>query len=60
MVEYTTELELVADEDAWVPRVWSMDNVYADRWGTGGTGADLFALAADVRADAGLWNAPPI
>jgi catechol 2,3-dioxygenase-like lactoylglutathione lyase family enzyme len=60
VVEYTTELELVTDEDAWVPRVWSMDNVYADRWGTGGTGADLFALAAEVRADVGLWNAPPI
>jgi hypothetical protein len=60
VVEYTTELELVTNEDAWVPRVWSMDNAYADRWGTGGTGADLFALAAEVRADVGLWSAPPI
>jgi catechol 2,3-dioxygenase-like lactoylglutathione lyase family enzyme len=60
VVEYTTELELIPDEDTWVPRVWSMDNAYADRWGTGGTGADLFALFADVRADVGLWNSPPI
>jgi catechol 2,3-dioxygenase-like lactoylglutathione lyase family enzyme len=60
VVEYTTELELVSDEDAWIPRVWSMDNAYADRWGTGGTGADLFALFADVRNDAGLWQPPPI
>jgi len=35
-----------------------MDNMYADRWGTGGTGADLFALAAEVRADVGLWKRP--
>ncbi len=55
----TTELELVTDEDVWVPRVWTMDNAYADRWGSGGTGADLFALYTDVRADAGLWT-PPI
>lgn len=60
VVEYTTELERVPDEDTWVPRVWSMENAYADRWGTGGTGADLFALFADVRADTGLWSPPPI
>ncbi len=60
VVEYTTELERVTDEDAWVPRVWSPTEAYADRWGTGGPGADLFALFASSGKDNGLWVPPPI
>jgi catechol 2,3-dioxygenase-like lactoylglutathione lyase family enzyme len=60
VVEYTTELERIPDEDAWVPRVWPATNDYADRWGTGGTGADLFALGGQSGIDAGNWAAPPI
>lgn len=60
VVEYTTELELVPDEDTWVPRRWSMDNRYADRWGTAGSGEDLFALGATSQPDTGLWTPPPL
>ncbi len=44
VVEYTTALERIIDEDAWVPRVWPASPEYADRWGTAGPGEDLFAL----------------
>jgi catechol 2,3-dioxygenase-like lactoylglutathione lyase family enzyme len=60
VAEYTTELEQVPDEDAWIPRVWPMDNQYADRWGTGGTGEDLFALGATAPDDHGVWATPPV
>jgi catechol 2,3-dioxygenase-like lactoylglutathione lyase family enzyme len=60
VVEYTTELQRIPDEDAWIPRVWPMDNRYADRWGTGGTGEDLFAVGATAPDDHGLWVAPPV
>lgn len=60
VMEYTTELELITDEDAWVPRQWSMQDVYADRWGTAGPGADLFALFASSGRDNGLWAPPPV
>lgn len=60
VVEYTTELETVADEDAWVPRVWPAVPEYADRWGTAGPGEDLFALMHTSPADAGLWVPAPV
>ncbi|MGW0704462.1 VOC family protein [Streptomyces sp. NPDC002643] len=60
MIEYTTELERITDEDAWIPRVWSTDPAYADRWGTSDIRSDITALKYEPRADAGLWNAPPI
>ena len=60
VVEYTTELETVSDEDAWVPRVWPASPEYADRWGTAGPGEDLFALMHDSPADAGLWVPAPV
>ncbi len=60
VVEYTTELERIPDEDAWIPRVWSATNEYADRWGTGGTGMELFAHGAASGADRGLWQPSPL
>ncbi len=60
VIEYTTELERVTDEDAWVPRVWPATPDYADRWGTAGPGSDLFALGGQAGPDAGNWEAPPV
>ena len=60
VVEYTTALEKIADEDAWVPRVWPATPDYADRWGTAGPGEDLFALWHRTPPDAGLWTPAPI
>ncbi|MFE5700511.1 VOC family protein [Rhodococcus koreensis] len=55
VVEYTTALDVIEDEDTWIPRVWPETGEYRDQWGTGGLGDDLFALRAAQRSDAGLW-----
>ncbi len=60
VVEYTTALEKIPDEDAWVPRVWPASGEYADRWGTAGPGEDLFALWHRTPPDPGLWVPPPV
>jgi catechol 2,3-dioxygenase-like lactoylglutathione lyase family enzyme len=60
VVEYTTALEQVLDEDAWIPRVWPPGPEYADRWGTGGPGEDLFALWNRTPAESGLWVPAPL
>ncbi|GAB2456682.1 VOC family protein [Jatrophihabitans fulvus] len=60
VVEYTTALEKIADEDAWVPRVWPAIPEYADRWGTAGPGEDLFALWHRTPPEAGLWSPAPL
>ncbi|WP_246127457.1 hypothetical protein [Amycolatopsis rhizosphaerae] len=60
VVEYTTTLERITDEEAWVPRIWPASNDSADRWGTAGPGEDLFALQHRSPADAGLWTPSPI
>ena len=60
VVEYTTALEQIPDEDAWVPRVWPGTAEYADRWGTAGPGEDLFAVWNRTPTDAGLWTTAPV
>jgi len=60
VVEYTTALELIEDEDAWTPRIWPADGDGRDQWGTGGLGDDLFALRAAQHSDPGLWVPTPI
>ncbi|WP_432825926.1 VOC family protein [Dactylosporangium sp. CA-092794] len=60
VVEYTTELECIADEDAWTPRIWPATPDYADQWGTAGGLEDLFALDAATSEDSGLWVPAPI
>ncbi len=60
VIEYTTALEKIADEDAWVPRIWPATSEYADRWGTAGPGEDLFALWHRTPPEAGLWVPAPI
>jgi catechol 2,3-dioxygenase-like lactoylglutathione lyase family enzyme len=60
VVEYTTALEKISDEDAWVPRIWPATPEYADRWGTAGPGEDLFALWHRTPVEAGLWSPAPL
>ena len=38
VIEYTTALEVITDEDAWIPRIWPATPDYADRWGDRRTG----------------------
>ena len=60
MVEYTTALERISDEDAWVPRIWPARPEYADRWGTAGAGEDLFARWHRTLPETGLWGPAPV
>ncbi|MEO3855445.1 VOC family protein [Acrocarpospora sp. B8E8] len=60
VVEYTTELEKIVDEDAWTPRVWPGTPDYYDQWGTAGGLEDLYALDSQSEADSGLWTPAPI
>jgi catechol 2,3-dioxygenase-like lactoylglutathione lyase family enzyme len=60
VVEYTTALESIVDEDGWVPRIWPAIPEYADQWGTAGPGEDLFALWHRTPPDRGLWVPPPL
>jgi hypothetical protein len=60
VVEYTTALERISDEDAWVPRIWPAAPEYADRWGTAGPGEDLFALWHRTPPETGLWVPAPV
>jgi catechol 2,3-dioxygenase-like lactoylglutathione lyase family enzyme len=60
VVEYTTELEKIPDEDSWMPRRWSASIEYADQWGTAGPGEDLFALAHTSAPETGFWTPAPV
>jgi len=60
VVEYTTELAKITDEDAWVPRIWPVTPDYYDQWGTGGGLEDLYALDAIAVTDGGLWTPAPV
>ncbi|GHF35147.1 VOC family protein [Amycolatopsis bartoniae] len=60
VVEYTTELARIDDEDAWVPHIWPGTPGYADQWGTAGDLEDLLALDAESHTDSGLWTPAPI
>ncbi|MEU4227560.1 VOC family protein [Nonomuraea sp. NPDC026600] len=60
VVEYTTELEQILDEDAWTPRVWPGSPDYYDQWGTAGGLEDLYALDAVTDTDSGLWTPAPL
>ncbi|SFP36749.1 MULTISPECIES: VOC family protein [Actinomadura] len=60
VVEYTTELECILDEDAWQPRIWPATPEWSDQWGTAGPIEDLFALDSVTQEDSGLWTPAPI
>lgn len=59
-VEYTTELEAVA-EDRWHPHVYDLeDPETADQWGTAGQPDEQLAKESSNDPDPGLFVAPPI
>ncbi|MFD7003054.1 VOC family protein [Streptomyces mirabilis] len=59
VVEYTTELERVEDEDTWVPRTFSTAPEVADQWGTGGPFEPLLPAMLNT-PDQGLWTPTPL
>ena len=60
VVEYTTALEKVVDDDAWVPRTFEATPEQADQWGTAGLITDAMIPAMFNDPDKGLWTPAPI
>lgn len=60
VVEYTTELELVEDEDAWVVRTFEATDEAADQWGTGGRVTERMIPTMFNEPDRGLWTSSPV
>jgi catechol 2,3-dioxygenase-like lactoylglutathione lyase family enzyme len=60
VVEYTTELQRITDEDGWTPCIWPTSPEYYDQWGTAGGLEDLFALDSVTQTDSGLWTPAPV
>jgi catechol 2,3-dioxygenase-like lactoylglutathione lyase family enzyme len=59
IVEYTTELEQVDDEDR-PPRVFSATPEASDQWGTGGSITEAFVPVMSNDVDKGLWTPAPV
>ncbi|MFG2371815.1 VOC family protein [Streptomyces sp. NPDC048504] len=60
VVEYTTELEKIHDDETWVPRRFEATPEAADHWGTGGLITDAMIPAMFNEPDKGLWTPSPI
>lgn len=59
IVEYTTELERVIDEETWIPRRFTTAPEHADQWGTAGSPEVLLPQMAND-PDTGLWVPAPL
>ncbi|NYI91847.1 catechol 2,3-dioxygenase-like lactoylglutathione lyase family enzyme [Amycolatopsis endophytica] len=59
VVEYTTELERIDDDEAWEPRTFSAAPEVADQWGTGGPFEPMIP-AMHNSPDQGLWTPAPL
>jgi catechol 2,3-dioxygenase-like lactoylglutathione lyase family enzyme len=59
VVEYTTALQQVTDEEAWVPQVWGSGPEESDQWGTARVSEEIYPAMRGA-ADAGVWLPPPI
>ena len=60
-VEYTTELAVIEDEDAWHPSVLDVTKVTTqDQWGTAQPMSELIARESFNDKDLGLFVAPPV
>ena len=60
-VEYTTELAVIEDEDAWHPSVLDVTQVTTqDQWGTANEFTELIARESFNDVDLGLFVAPPV
>ncbi|ULP41605.1 VOC family protein [Mycobacterium lentiflavum] len=60
VVEYTTELEEIVDEDTWQPRVFAGTAEAMDQWGTAGSVHEQMIPAMFNEPDTGLWTASPV
>ena len=62
VIEYTTELELVEDEDSWEPRTFDPTvSETQDQWGTGGSMTEvMLPVMLKQRDDGGLWIPSPV
>lgn len=60
VVEYTTELEKIHDDESWIPRRFEATPEAADQWGTGGLITDAMIPAMFNEPDKGLWTPSPI
>jgi catechol 2,3-dioxygenase-like lactoylglutathione lyase family enzyme len=62
VIEYTTELELIPDEETWEPRTFDpMRPDTQDQWGTGGAMTEvMLPVMLKQRDDGGLWVSSPI
>lgn len=60
-LEYTTELAVIEDEDAWSPSRLDINLVTTqDQWGTANQMSELVARESFNDPDAGLFIAPPV
>lgn len=60
VMEYTTELEQVLDDEAWEPKVFEATPEASDQWGTGGLITEAMIPAMYNEPDRGLWQTAPI
>ncbi|MGV9675551.1 VOC family protein [Nocardia sp. NPDC003482] len=60
VVEYTTELQQIPDDDAWEPHVYTTDPEQADQWGTAGSMRERMVPAMLNEPDRGLWTPAPV
>lgn len=60
VMEYTTELEQIDDEESWEPRVFPITPETSDQWGTANDINEKMFPAQWNDPDQGLWQPSPI
>lgn len=60
VMEYTTELEKIEDEETWEPRVFEITPENSDQWGTANSIQEKMFPAQFNDPDQGLWTPSPV
>jgi catechol 2,3-dioxygenase-like lactoylglutathione lyase family enzyme len=60
VMEYTTELEKIEDEETWEPRIWEINAENSDQWGTANSIHEKMFPAQWNDPDRGLWTPAPV
>ena len=60
VMEYTTELEQIPDEETWEPRVFELTPENSDQWGTANPMSEFVAKQSFNDPDRGVFVAPPV
>lgn len=60
IMEYTTELEKIPDEETWTPRVFEINEENSDQWGTANPITEVMIPAQFNDPDRGLWTPSPV